>query len=207
MDHGKEYEPEIVDVHEVEFLDPNSANDLPDQIVRVSGCGLDISPKINSAAVDKVKELYQEYSQKYNLKVEFNISTLTENFKDIIDPNRKKVFEIYLSEAFDRTRLVIFQRSLVAISSLLSQVTDPLTLEDTSLPLEYKFGMISQLMNLMNNFNQMYEQIHINDSDTKLRNISSMASEGPELTSLQKDPKTLEVMDKLNKIVLQDAEE
>lgn len=201
-------EAEIIDatdISEAPCTNPNQTQNIVNLVNILPGDSMRSLPEksissISKDTIDNVVSLYNEYNERYGFKVEFNVSELASNFKDIIDPDKMKVFEIYLSEAFARFRLVFFQRSIITISELLDQVSNPALLKDPALTIEYKYGMMSKLFELMGTATQLYEQIKVEDVDIKLRNMDKADTENT--SKISKDPNTLKVMEMLNKISL-----
>jgi len=90
--------------------------------------------------------------------------------------------------------------------TLMQQVSAPEVINDMSISVEYKYGMLNQLLSLMNQVSDMYEKVKVENSDLILKRIAENKTEGGGLESLQMDPKTIEVMKQLKKISLNTSE-
>lgn len=155
-------------------------------------------PSITKESINKMLELYNGLSSKYGFQVSFDIENITNNFASIIEEDKLKIFEIFLSKGFERFRLTFFQRAILTISTLLEQVSSPEILNDRTLSIEYKYGMMEKLLQLMGTVTNLYDQIKIENPDLELKALANK-NKDEELTS---DPYITQVMDQLRKVSL-----
>jgi hypothetical protein len=197
---------DIIDIGDVEVPKLSDPSNQSNQIVNFVNIHSDRLPSLNSPTnadkIESIVELYKSYNKQYGFDIDFHIDELSQNFRVLIDPKNRKVFELYLSEVFGISRLVFYQRGLLVINNLMEQISNPAQLNDPSLTIEYKFGMLSQMISLMQQFNVMFQDIKISDVDIQLKNIErATTSEGTD-SQLSADPKILEVMDQLKNTIL-----
>jgi len=155
-------------------------------------------PSITKESINKMLELYNGLSSKYGFQVSFDIENITNNFASIIEEDKLKIFEIFLSKGFERFRLTFFQRAILTISTLLEQVSSPEILNDRTLSIEYKYGMMEKLLQLMGTVTNLYDQIKIENPDLELKALANK-NKDEELTS---DPYLTQVMEQLRKVSL-----
>lgn len=193
---------EIIPVEDIEITSNVNPSNASNQIVNFITFNneVDIAPK-NTDAIATIVDLYNDLNSKYGFKLEFDITTLANNFKDIINPKRRKLFELYLSEAFGRSRLIFFQRGLVTIMDLMEQVSKPSVLRDPSMDLDYKLNMMQRLLSLMEQFEQMYANVKIDDTEVQLRR-TTMDEEENTGSKISSSKEVLEVMEQLNNMIL-----
>lgn len=160
-------------------------------------------PSITKESVDSVLSLYNGLSTKYGFEVTFDVESVTNNFKDIIGENEKRIFEIFVSKGFERFRLVFLQRAMLTISTLLDQVSSPQILNDSTLTIEYKYGMMTKLLELMGTVNTLYNEVKVENPDLELKAI---ADDSKEDLGLQDDPETIAIMKQLKNISLKNVD-
>nr|DAM52965.1 MAG TPA: hypothetical protein [Caudoviricetes sp.] len=156
--------------------------------------------KVTAETLDSIKDLYVSYNQKYGLNINLEVETIMSNFKSIIDPKELQVFEVYLSEAYSRFRLVIYQRLMITIAGLVDEISKPL---GNDVPIQDRYVMIDKLLDYMTKINQVYEEIKIEHSDVELQRLSGEISRGDDKLRLTgKDEATMGVLRKLNETIL-----
>lgn len=116
--------------------------------------------------------LFAELNQKYGLNVQFDFDSFSNSIQYIIQPQNKKAMEMYLSEAYGRFRVVLYQRYLQAIALLSSQILDPAYILSDSMTYADKLEIMKQLYEFMKTMNEIYEQVNIPDTELKLEKIS-----------------------------------
>lgn len=141
-------------------------------------------------------------NQQYGFTVEYDITDIMKNFSNIVEEVNLQVFEVYVSEGFKRFRVVFFQKAMIAIADLLDQVTNPALLSDPSMTIEYKYGMMTQLMNLLQQVTAIYEQVKVDDPKTVLRAIKTKEQNNSD--DLVSDPVTARVVEQLRNIALKE---
>lgn len=116
--------------------------------------------------------LFSELNQKYGLNVQFDFDSFSNSIQYIIQPQNKRAMEMYLSEAYGRFRVVLYQRYLQAIALLSSQILDPAYILSDSMTYADKLEIMKQLYEFMKTMNEIYEQVNIPDTELKLEKIS-----------------------------------
>lgn len=148
-----------------------------------------LSPEIYKKAQDKLHELdidkdkremlskafeqlFSDLNKKYGLNVNLSFDSFSNNLKYIINPVNKKVAEYYLSEAFGRIRVVLYNQFMGAISLIASQILDPKYLLSNSMTYDQKLDTMQRLFEFMQAMNEIYSQVNIPDTDLKLEKVS-----------------------------------
>ena len=160
------------------------------------------SSRLNKDSVNAIINFYNEMNQQYGFTVEYDITDIMKNFSNIVEEVNLQVFEVYVSEGFKRFRVVFFQKAMIAIADLLDQVTNPALLSDPSMTIEYKYGMMTQLMNLLQQVTAIYEQVKVDDPKTVLRAIKTKEQNNSD--DLVSDPVTARVVEQLRNIALKE---
>lgn len=160
------------------------------------------SSRLNKDSVNAIINFYNEMNQQYGFTVEYDITDIMKNFSNIVEEVNLQVFEVYVSEGFKRFRVVFFQKAMIAIADLLDQVTNPALLSDSSMTIEYKYGMMTQLMNLLQQVTAIYEQVKVDDPKTVLRAIKTKEQNNSD--DLVSDPVTARVVEQLRNIALKE---
>ena len=160
------------------------------------------SSRLNKDSVNAIINFYNEMNQQYGFTVEYDITDIMKNFSNIVEEVNLQVFEVYVSEGFKRFRVVFFQKAMIAIADLLDQVTNPALLSDQSMTIEYKYGMMTQLMNLLQQVTTIYEQVKVDDPKTVLRAIKTKEQNNSD--DLVSDPVTARVVEQLRNIALKE---
>lgn len=151
---------------------------------------------LSSESVESLCALYQAEAERWGLDIKFDVHNIKNNFLQIIDDRDQQIFEILLSKGFSKFKVLFCQRAILTIDTLMKQVSSPEVLEDRTLSLEYKYGMMEKLLALMQNVNQLYAEIKVENPDLKLRNLANRTTQ--ELKSIQEDPDTVDLMKKLS---------
>lgn len=207
-------EAEIINAEEVPFHGGYQSNKTQ-QIVNLVSVNQTIQvdkvpdtkkSKLTKESVSSILDFYNEMCVQYGFKVEFNIESITKNFNDIINDDQQRIFEIFLSKGFEKFRLTFFQRAMITISTLMDQVSSPEVLNDQSLSLEYKFGIMQSLVSLMDQVTNLYNQIKVENPELMLKNLANKQSIG-DLHEIKTSPETIAVMEQLKKITLKYKEE
>ena len=183
----------------VDPIKSNSANPIVFTLDAPSQYGYG---KITAETLDSIKDLYLAYNSEYGLDINLEVESIMSNFKSIIDPNNLKVFEVYLSEAYSRFRLVIVQRLMITIAGLVDEISKPLG-DDVSI--QDRYVMIDKLLDYLKKINEVYEEIKIDHADVELKRLSGEISRGDDKLRLTgKDEATMDVLRKLNQTILQE---
>jgi hypothetical protein len=200
---------EVVNVEEVEFEErwnPNKTQQIVELIQIPNSINLDKvsdkkKSKLSKETVESILKMYQEVSVQYGFEMKWNIENIQQNFNDIISDDQEKIFRVLLSKSFGKFQLIFYQRAMINIMTIMEQVSSPEVINDMSVNVEYKYGMMRSLLELMNEVSTMYDKVKVDNPDLVLRNIAQK-SQVKDLESIQSDPTTLDVMNQLRKIAL-----
>ena len=152
----------------------------------VKGLPPDVYGKVKEAQdkleLDKTKKaelsntfnnLFQDLNRKYGLNVTLDFDSFSKSLNYIIEPNNKRAMEYYLSEAYGRFRVVLYGQYLQAIALLSAQILDPAYLLSESMTYDQKLDTMQKLYEFMATMNEIYKEVNIPDTDTKLEKLSS----------------------------------
>lgn len=136
---------------------------------------IDTPELINSDSISKaivtIKELYSSYKDRYGIEVDFDINELNQNFFGIVDPEKRKLFEITLSDTLDRIRLVTLSKLTIALMVAIDKLTSPEFLSGLS-PIE-TIGMTDKIFNYLEKISKLKKLLPINDTDLELKKLIS----------------------------------
>ena len=156
------------------------------------------SVQVSQEAVNSVLELHKEYNKKYGIDFGFDTTAVARMFQSIVSPEKKKVMELYLSEAFDRFRLVVYQRLMFGIFQLVQDLTSPAYLSET---VETKAILLEKLFLYMTNIEEMYSRIRNPHAEEELGKLAQDKASGVGSYDFT-DPKVQEVIQRLNNTIL-----
>ena len=156
------------------------------------------SVQVSQEAVDSVLELHRQYNKKYGIDFGFDTTDVARMFQSIVSPEKKKVMELYLSEAFDRFRLVVYQRLMFGIFQLVQDLTSPAYLSET---VETKAILLEKLFLYMTNIEEMYARIKNPHAEEELGKLAQDKASGVGSYDFT-DPKVQEVIQRLNNTIL-----
>lgn len=132
----------------------------------------DLVPQINPIKIDGVVELYKSLNQKYNLKFDAeSVSNIGAVYKEITDPDKKELYEIYLREHIDRLRLVCLGQLSNTVYVLIGKLTAPEVLD--SLTIAERVALLDRLFEYMDKINNMMQYVSEGDSNLELREIAN----------------------------------
>lgn len=129
--------------------------------------------KENQQQVNKMfGKLFDDLNKKYGLDVRFDYDSLSNSLEYIINPTNKRALELYLSEAYGRFRVVLYNQYLQAIAALSAQILDPNYILSDSMSYDAKLATLEKLFNFMQTMNEIYQQVSVPDTDMKLEKLS-----------------------------------
>lgn len=120
----------------------------------------------SSELSDTFNQLFDDMNKKYGLNIKFG--TLNQSLLNVIDPRAKKAMELYLSETYGRFRVAFYTQVLTAIAQLSAQVFDPEYLTSSSISYPDKLETMERLFGFVNQVNEIYDQVNIDNADMKL---------------------------------------
>lgn len=156
------------EVYDVSIIDPSTnSEDVPVN---------ELLPKISSFKIDGVIDLYKELNQKYNLKFDADsVNDIGKAFKEIIDPDKRDTYTIYLRENIDRLSLVCLGQLANTIYILIGKLTNPEVIE--SLTISERVVLLDKMFEYMDKINNMKKLIPNGDSKLELREIANRKPE------------------------------
>jgi hypothetical protein len=162
------------------------SSDMTDTINLVNELGVD-QTVMASEIQDVFGKLIEEMNGKYGFKISIDMESFSKSLEFIIEPKKKKVLELFISEAYSRARAILYMLYLNAICSLSAQLLAPEMINSQSMAYEDKFLILNQLFELMRNMNEIYTQVNIPDAELKLERLSE-SSDGNTKRVNRNDP-------------------
>lgn len=153
---------DFVDCEVIETEDPTSQR-IKEQVETINGSA-ELSNTFN--------QLFDDMNKKYGLNIKFDAGSFNQSLLNIIDPKAKAAMELYLSESYGRFRVILYSQFLNAIAQLSSQVLDPAYLLSDSISYPDKLEIMERLFNFVNQLNEIYDQVNIDNADLKLGTMS-----------------------------------
>lgn len=144
-------------------------------------------------SISNITDTYKSFGEKYGIDIKYNVDSVSSTFKSILTDDAEAVFKVYIAKSFSKTRLAVFQKVLVSITTLVDRVTQKEILESENI--ELSVGLIEKLLFLMEKVNSIYKEVEIESSDLVLSNLSKEIKQkeskesGSEMDSL--DPMTI----------------
>ena len=132
----------------------------------------DVLPMIDKSRIDGVVELYKDLNARYPTS-KFDpekIDSISGVFKQIIDPDTKDVFVVYLREYIDRLRWSLLQMLSNTIYSLITKLTREETIQ--SLTIIERMTLLDKLFEYMDKVNNMMNYVPAGDTKTELMEIA-----------------------------------
>jgi len=187
------------------LLDDSTVKGLPPQVFKLAKAKEAEAAKVRGqkeAVKNMFNQLFSDLNQKYGLNVHFDVDSLSNSVNYIIEPRNKKAMEYYLSEAYGRYRVILYQQYLQAIALLSNQILDPAYILSDSMTYDQKLDTLERLYQFMVSMNDIYKEVNIPDTEMKLEKISTDSQKTYDLN----DPKIREYMDNIfNKVISKDS--
>lgn len=208
-------EAEIIDADMVDIPDSDYNPNQTQQVVNlvqitptVDFSGGSSAPKRNSKlqkeTIRSIIKLYNSISEEYGFQANFDIENIQKNFEEIISDDQEEFFRVIISKAFSKFQLVFYQRAMNSIMALMDQISSPEVINDMSVSIEWKYGMINQLLQLMTTVSDLYEKVKVDHPELTLRQLASrQAGDGDGLKDIQMSKGAISVMKQLRNISLQ----
>lgn len=135
-------------------------------------------------------QLFTDLNTKYGLNVTLDFDSFSKSLSYVIEPNKKRALEYYLSEAYGRFRVVLYGQYLQAIALLSAQILDPAYLLSDSMTYDQKLDTMQKLYEFMSTMNEIYKEVNIPDTEMKLEKLSTDMKP----TYSMDDPKVQDIM-------------
>jgi len=159
-----------------DIFDKNTINGLPDPRAFAALKAANDRLKQNDEEREKVanmfNNLFSELNNKYGLGIKFDFNSFSNSIQYIIEPVKKRAMEYYLSEAYGRFRVILYQQYLQAIALLSSQILNPQYILSDSMTYADKLDIMKQLYEFMRTMNDIYKEVNVPDTDLKLEKLS-----------------------------------
>lgn len=145
---------------------------------------LDIKRVQDAQSVDVVKtfrDLFNDLNTTYGLDIQFDFNSFTRTLQYMITPRNMKAVEVYISEAYSRTRATLYLLYLNSIAQLSTQVLDPRFLTSNSMSYTDRLLLLRELFTYLKSLDEIYEKVKVKDGDIRLRKLSEESEEGDTL--------------------------
>jgi hypothetical protein len=117
-------------------------------------------------------QLYKALNEKYGLNLSTDSSSFSDMLSSIVDPKMKQALQLYISESYDRFRVMIYNNYLNAIAALSQQILDPSYILSESISYSDKLKLMKDLFMMLQQIETIYQAVSIKDADTKLAHLS-----------------------------------
>ena len=144
---------------------------------------------------DVFNSLFEGLNQKYGLNIHYDCESFADSLKSIIDPTNMKAMSLYLSEGYERFRLILYQQYLVTIAMISKQIFDPSYILSESLTFADKMIVIEKLMMFMKQMNEIYAEVKVEHTERILENMSDNKTNTYNLD----DPKIKDILEAVAK--------
>lgn len=178
----RDSKPKVQDIEDVEpfevtddYLSSQTIKGLPPsafQAVQKAKDKLQANEAQKAQVSKMFNQLFTDLNQKYGLNIQFDFNSFSNQLSYIIEPTNKRAMEYYLSEAYGRFRVVLYQQYLNAIAILSAQILDPAYLLSESMTYADKLETMQKLYEFMSTMNEIYEAVNIPDTEVKLEKLS-----------------------------------
>ena len=145
-------------------------------------------------------ELVSSLNKEYNLDVCLDFDSFTNSITNLTSDRSEKAAEYYLSKVYGKVRVVMYQQYLRAISLLASQILDPKYMLSESMTYADKMDMMTRVLDMMGKMNEIYGQVKIPDTESKLKKLSEESVKDSKMDF--RNPKYMDLVDKLNESLL-----
>jgi len=180
-------------------LNSKMTKDMADTINMVRE--LDVDQTIMASEISDVfGKMIEELNTTYGFKITVDLDSFSKSLESIIEPKKKKVLELFISEAYSRARAILYMMYLNAICSLSAQLLAPDVIQSQSMEYSDKFLILNQLFVLMENMNTIYTQVNIPDAELKLERLAEKADSNSR-NNTPSDPTTRSFLRDLSKTV------
>lgn len=183
--------------HTFEGLPPSAANSFKELQEKIKSNSIE-SRKI----IAVVEKLFDSLNEKYGLQVKVDLNSVANSLSAIFAPNDMRAMELMISEAYSRTRVILYQQYLSACIQLSSQIFDPSYLMSESLSFDDKLATLERLFGLLEQVETVYEKVRVDDSDMKLSKIKESNQNQISLDN----PQVHEFLESLRNSIIKDKE-
>lgn len=148
-------------------------------------------------------KLFDGLNEKYGLSVHYDCESFADSLKSIVDPINMKAMSLYLSEGYQRFRLILYQQFMTTIAMISKQIFDPSYILSESLTFADKMIVIEKLMMFMQQMNEIYKEVKV-DQATEL--LEKLGEKNTDKLSID-DPKIKDLLELIAKKATQDTNE
>lgn len=195
---------EVIEVDHLDELSQSTYRGLPigaDETIR---SGRDLLKKRTVEAqkvADSIRQLFNTLNDRFGFDLKWNPNSFSENLAYIMSLADSRAIEMYISEGYSKVRVVLYQQFLSAITALAAEVLDPAYLMSSSLSFDDKMTSIEKLFGFIEQMNQIYDQVKIDNVDEKLKHIKQDDDKAEALSI--RDPNVRKYLDAFRKSVLE----
>ena len=154
--------------------------------------------EFHKKSVSVIKDLYNEYNKKYDLNLKLDVDDILSTLRNIIDPEKKKIFDIYTSELFDRFKSVFMQNMVLNNMKLMDKLnknlSEDLSLAESLISTEKMF----EFMKRINEFGKEFKNEH---TEKELK-VLSQKNNGAINKNISNE-EARNVMKYLNKVIIE----
>lgn len=176
---------EVLPGDNLELLKDKTINGLPLGAADTIRSGRDLIRKQTEEA-NKVSaaigDLFNSLNSRYGFNIKWDPTSFSENLKYIMVAVDQKALELYISEGYSKVRVLLYQQFLSAITALAAKVLDPTYLMSNSLSFDDQMTTIEKLFGFIEQMNSIYDQVHIDNVDDKLKNLKENNEEDNSLS-------------------------
>lgn len=149
---------------------------------------------------ESIRQLFNTLNSRFGFDLKWNPNSFSENLSYIMSLADSRAIEMYISEGYSKVRVVLYQQFLSAITALAAEVLDPAYLMSSSLSFDDKMTSIEKLFGFIEQMNQIYDQVKIDNVDEKLKHIKQDDDRQESLSI--RDPNVRKYLDSFRKSVL-----
>lgn len=194
---------EVIPADHLEVLKNNTFKGLPIGAEETIRSGRDLLKKRTEEAQKisaSINELFNNLNTRFGFDLKWNPNSFSENLAYIMSLADSRAIEMYISEGYSKVRVVLYQQFLSAITALAAEVLDPSYLMSSSLSFDDKMTSIEKLFGFIEQMNQIYDQVKIDNVDEKLKHIKQDDDAGDVLSI--RDPNVRKYLDSFRQSVL-----
>jgi hypothetical protein len=159
-----------------DILERNTFKGLPPAAMTVIKQANQIKSSGKSKSVNQVSEvflkLFDELNNQYGFNINIDFNSFSRSLEYIISPRNKQALELFISEAFSRTKALLFSMYLNSVTLLSAQLLDPDYILSDSLSYQDKFIIVEKLYFMMTQLTEICDKVNIPDAGLKLEKLA-----------------------------------
>lgn len=141
----------------------------------------DVSTNRGAGAIDKVQKskdiknalnkVFTDYNEAYGLELHVDLDSTADMLASLSDPTTFRVYSLYLSRFFERTKALVYTKMLQAVLLLVDDLTSPRNLLNQDLQIADKYLMLEKCLNLFAQLEMVKDSIKIEGTEEELTRI------------------------------------